>query len=279
MLTRLGYLDFINCLPVYFGILEGKIGINAQIIKGFPNQLNALLASGDLDISPISSIEYARHQDEYLLLPDICLNSEGPVKSVVLISKFPMEMLDNKSIALPTTSATSVVLLKILLSHLNITYEIKPPELSPMLNSSDAALLIGDDALRIGKINDLFLYDLAELWQEKTGFPIVFAVWAVRKDYITKFWAGTSPAPTGIIDDITYSLRKSLNYGLANIDKIIDRVLPEFPCVDLWDYFKNLKYEFGAREREGLLSYYDYAFKLGLCERITVHGLQFTVHG
>ena len=76
MLTRLGYLDFINCLPVYYGILEGKVDINAQIIKGFPNQLNSLLAAGDLDISPISSIEYARHQDEYLLLPDICLNSE-----------------------------------------------------------------------------------------------------------------------------------------------------------------------------------------------------------
>jgi chorismate dehydratase len=259
MLTRLGYLDFINCLPIYFGILEKKINIDAQIIPGFPNQLNALLAVGDLDISPISSIEYARHQDEYLLLPDICLNSEGPVKSVVLISKFPIEMLDNKSIALPTTSATSHVLLKILLSHLNIAYRTKPPEINSMLNSSDAALLIGDDALRIAETNGLFLYDLAELWQEKTGFPIVFAVWATRKDYVRKSYR--------IINDIAHSLRKSLNYGLANIDKIIDRVLPEFPYVDLWDYFRNLKYEFGTKEREGLLSYYDYAFRLGLCER------------
>lgn len=261
MLTRLGYLDFINCLPVYYGILEGKIEIKAQIIKGLPNRLNALLAAGDIDISPISSIEYARHQNEYLLLPDICLNSEGPVKSVVLVSKFPIEMLEGKSIALPTTSATSHVLLKILLSHLDVTYEIKPPEINSMLNGSDAALLIGDDALRIMKTNDLFLYDLAELWQKKTGFPIVFAVWAVRKDYIRKL------PNSGIIDDIAHSLRKSLSYGLANIDKIIDRVLPEFPCVDLWDYFKNLRYEFGAKEREGLLSYYDYAYRLGLCER------------
>ncbi|MBU0701536.1 menaquinone biosynthesis protein [bacterium] len=265
MSTRLGYLDFINCLPVYYGILEEKVGINAQIIKGFPNQLNNLLAAGDLDISPISSIEYARHQDEYLLLPDICLNSEGPVKSVVLISKFPIEMLDDKSIALPTTSATSHVLLKILLSHLNVAYEVKPAEINSMLSNSDAALLIGDDALRIRKADDLFLYDLAELWQEKTGFPIVFAVWAVRKDYVRKL-SIVSPY-LEIIEEIAYSLRKSLNYGLANIDKIIDRVLPEFPSVDLWDYFRNLKYKFGAREREGLLSYYDYAFRLGLCER------------
>ncbi|MEK7274938.1 MAG: menaquinone biosynthesis protein [Candidatus Desantisbacteria bacterium] len=261
MLTRLGYLNFINCLPVYYGILEKKVDINAQIIKGFPNQLNALLATGDLDISPISSIEYARHQDEYLLLPDICLNSEGPVKSVVLISKFPMEMLDGKSIALPTTSATSNVLLKILLSHLNVAYEVKPPEINSMLSYSDAALLIGDDALRIMETDNLFLYDLAELWQEKTGFPIVFAVWAVRKDYVDKL------PDSGIIDDIIHSLRKSLKYGLTNIDKIIDRVLPEFSCVDLGDYFRNLKYEFGAKEREGLLAYYDYAFRLGLCER------------
>ncbi|MDI6782237.1 MAG: menaquinone biosynthesis protein [bacterium] len=261
MLTQLGYLDFINCLPVYYGILEGNVGINAQIIKGFPNQLNSLLAAGDLDISPISSIEYARHSGEYLLLPDICLNSEGPVRSVVLISKFPVEKLDGKSIALPTTSATSQVLLKILLSHLNVAYEIKPPEINSMLSRSDAALLIGDDALRIMETDNLFLYDLAELWQEKTGFPIVFAVWAVRKDYVDKLNS------SGIIDDIADSLRKSLKYGLANIDRIIDMVSPEFPCVDLGDYFRNLKYEFGAREREGLLAYYDYAFRLGLCER------------
>ncbi len=261
MLTRLGYLDFINCLPVYYGILEKKAAIKAQITKGFPNQLNAMLAAGDLDISPISSIEYARHQDEYLLLPDICLNSEGPVRSVVLISKFPMEMLDNKSIALPTTSATSQVLLKILLSHLNVSYEVKPPELNSMLNNADAALLIGDDALRIMETDNLFLYDLAELWQRKTGFPIVFAVWAVRKDYVDKLNSSE------IIDDIADSLRKSLKYGLANIDKIIDMVSPDFPCVDLEDYFRNLKYEFGAKEREGLLAYYDYAFRLGLCDR------------
>ncbi|MBI4753737.1 menaquinone biosynthesis protein, partial [Candidatus Desantisbacteria bacterium] len=151
MSTRLGYLNFINCLPVYYGILDGTVSIDAQIIPGFPNQLNAWLAAGDLDISPISSIEYARHQNEYLLLADICLNSEGPVKSVVLASKFPIEMLGSKSIALPTTSATSHVLLKILLSHLNVTYKVKEPSIASMLYDSDAALLIGDDALRIKK--------------------------------------------------------------------------------------------------------------------------------
>ena len=188
-----------------------------------------------------------------------------------------MEMLENKSIALPTTSATSSVLLKILMSHLNVNYEVKPPEIGSMLTNSDAALLIGDDALRveatgigcqvsgvdnvprIRETDDLFLYDMAELWQRKTGFPIVFAVWAVRKDYARQY--------PEVINDIAHSLRKSLDYGLANIDKIIDRVLTEFPGVDLRDYFRRLKYEFGAKEREGLLAYYDYAVRLGLCER------------
>ena len=259
MIARLGYLNFINCLPVYYGILDGTVSIDAQIIPGFPNQLNAWLTAGDLDISPISSIEYARHKGKYLLLSDICLNSEGPVKSVILVSKFPMEMLEGKSIALPTTTATSQVLLKILLSHLNVTYKVKEPFIASMLSDSDAALLIGDDALRISKTENLFLYDLAELWQKQTGFPVVFAVWAVRKDYANQY-----PEK---ISDIANSLRKSLDYGLANIDKIINEVLPGFPEVDLRDYFSLLRYEFNARAREGLLAYYEHAFKMGLCER------------
>jgi chorismate dehydratase len=243
----------------YYGILKGKILLDIALTSGFPNQLNILLANNELDISPISSIEYARHMDEYLLLPNLCLNSEGPVKSVVLISKLRIEELNNSLIALPVTSATSQVLLKILLSHLNVSYQVMEPEINTMLLNAQAALLIGDDALCIQNKAGFFIYDLAELWYNMTGYPVIFAVWAVRRRYAEEY--------PHKVNEIIDALNQSLKYGITHIDNIVTELSLDFPNIDLSAYLRNLRYEFGDREREALCVYYNYAAELGLCNR------------
>ncbi|MBU0600184.1 menaquinone biosynthesis protein [bacterium] len=257
MKTRLGYLNYINCLPPYYGILEEKVPIEARITPGLPHQLNSWLASKKLDLSPISSIEYARHQDEYLLLPELCLSSQGVVKSVILVSKLPLDKLKGKSIALSKTSATSQVLVKVLLSAYQPFYKVMPPKLQSMLLHSTAALLIGDEALQVKEEEGLFLYDLAELWQRYIGYAVIFAVWAVKKDYAHKFPEKTK--------EIVQAFKKSLDYGLKHLDEIVIKLFDSFQHVDLYGYFKNLKYEFGPQEQEALLIYYQQASKLGLC--------------
>ena len=177
MKARIGRLVYLNSLPVYYGIETGVIPFNAELVKGIPAQLNRWLADGNLDLSPISSIEYARHQEDYLLIPNLCLNSVELVKSVLLISKVPIEQLNQSRIALCSASATSHVLLKIVLAnhyHFNPEYCVMPSNLNQMLQETDAALLIGDDTLATPISENLYHYDIGKLWQEFCGYPVIF---------------------------------------------------------------------------------------------------------
>jgi chorismate dehydratase len=259
---RIGYLDYINCLPVYHGIEKGHIFIDGELVKGKPAELNRLMAEGNLDLSPISSIEYARHLDHYVLLPDLCLNSKGYVHSVLLVSKYQIHELSGKTIAVSDTSATSSVLLKILLlKRYSVTpdYREMPPDLTKMLRNSSAALLIGDEALSVRTSGDFYEYDIGMLWKEFTGHPIVFVVWAVRNEVLSGF--GEEVA------SIHAALKTSLKYGLANVDEVA-KIASErirVPRIDLKKYYSNLGYGFDALMQKALLFYYDHASSLRLC--------------
>ena len=140
-----------------------------------PTALNGQLLAGELDVAPISSIEYARHADRLRILPRLCVSSEGAVDSIQLVSKTPLEHV--RTVAVTPESATSVVLTKVLL-----------PEAThvPLGEPAEAKLLIGDAALKSAFEDPTPHYDLGRLWLERTGLPMVFAVWAAPE-----------PAPTG----------------------------------------------------------------------------------
>ncbi len=136
MRPKVGHIQFLNCLPLYYGLVKSHALLDIELIKGTPTELNTMLIQNSLDISPISSIEYARHADSLMLFPDFTVSSSGEVKSILLLSRLPAERLGGRKIALTSTSATSQVLLQIILKH---GYKFEPdyifmlPDLDSML--------------------------------------------------------------------------------------------------------------------------------------------------
>src|SRR4051812_13223973 len=186
---RVGHIQFLNCLPIYWGLMRSGALLDVDLHKDTPDRLNAALVAGDLDIGPISLVEYLRHADELLLLPDLAVGSDGPVLSVNVVSTKPLSDLDGAKVALGSTSRTSVLLAQmLLLERYNASpdYFTCPPDLTQMLLEADAAVLIGDTALRAlfeAPKRGLAVTDLGQAWREWTGLPMVFAVWAVRRDF------------------------------------------------------------------------------------------------
>src|SRR2546421_4451562 len=148
--------------PVFY-----RLEADVEEIQGVPTDLNRRVLSGELDLAPISSIEYARNADRLRLLPRLCVSSEGAVDSIQLVSRKPLEQV--RTIAVTPESATSVVLTKVL---------IPEAEHVPLGVEADAKLLIGDAALQSAFEDPTPHYDLGRLWLERTGLPMVFAVWA-----------------------------------------------------------------------------------------------------
>lgn len=266
MRPRVGHIQFLNCLPLYYGLVRNDVLLDIELIKGTPTELNRLLLEGSLDIGPISSLEYARFPDKLLLLPDFTVSSDGEVRSILLFSKFSLEKLNGRPIALTNTSATSQLLLKIILEKgygIKPEYFVSPPDLGMMLLEADAALLIGDDALR-GLINPrgLYVYDLGLEWHKLTNKRMVYAVWAARRDFASQ--------KASLAQEVYHSIKKSLEYSkmhLAEIAKLAAKWEPFSPHF-LKEYFQTLNFEFGAEYREGLMEFCRYAQELGYLEKV-----------
>src|ERR1044071_4977696 len=147
---RVGHIQFLNCLPIYWGLMRSGALIDVDLRKDTPERLSAALVAGDLDIGPISLVEYLRNADDLLLLPDLAVGSDGPVRSVNLVSTVPLSSLSGRRVALGSTSRTGVLLARMLLSSYGATpdYFACPPDLGSMLLEADGAVLIGDAALR-----------------------------------------------------------------------------------------------------------------------------------
>ena len=152
MQPRLGRVAYINCEPVYFGIEQGAIPAACRIVDGTPTELNRMLRAGELDMSVISAIEYAHHPDRYLILPDLAIASDGPVESVLFLSRVRPSDLDGKPVFLNKDSLTSIFLVKTLLAK---GFSVRPLYLHTEVQAIDllpenvaGVLMIGDPALR-----------------------------------------------------------------------------------------------------------------------------------
>jgi len=210
---------YINCEPVYYGIEQGAIPAACRIVDGTPTELNGMLRAGELDMSVISTIEYARHPDRYLILPDLAIASDGPVESVLFLSRVSPSDLDGKLVHLNKDSLTSIFLVKILLSRgfgvrpLYQHAEVQAIELLP--ENVAGVLMIGDPALRArGRLPHAL--DLGQGWKDLTGLPFVFAVWAVRRDFYRDHREETHR--------LHQALLRSKRYSLAQLDSICEAV-------------------------------------------------------
>jgi chorismate dehydratase len=252
---RVGHIQFLNCLPIYWGLVRSGALLDVELTKDTPDRLNDMLVSGALDIGPISLVEYLRHADDLLLLPDLAVGSDGPVLSVNLVSQVPLAALDGRRVALGSTSRTSVQLVRMWLSSVYgvaPAYFDCPPDLSAMLLEADAAVLIGDAALRAtydAPRRGLSVHDLGAVWKEWTGLPMVFAVWAARRSY-----ASENP---GLVKDVHAAFVHSRDEALAHVDDVAAAAArwEIFDGPTLATYFRTLDFSLGPRQIDGLVEF------------------------
>jgi chorismate dehydratase len=274
---RVGHIQFLNCLPIYWGLMRSGALIDVELHKDSPDRLNAALVAGDLDIGPISLVEYLRNADDLLLLPDLAVGSDGPVLSVNLVSTRPLADLDNAKVALGSTSRTGVMLAQMLLAErygANPEYFSCPPDLTQMLLEADAGVLIGDTALRAlyeAPRRGLSVTDLGQAWREWTGLPMVFAVWAVRREF--------AEAHPGLVKEVHGSFLRSRDLCLAELDEVAASAArwEPFDAATLASYFRVLDFSLGERQVAGLREFAQRAAALGRTPALPDHGPEFVL--
>lgn len=260
---RVGHIQFLNCLPIYWGLMRSGALIDVDLHKDSPDRLSAALVAGDLDIGPISHVEYLRHSDELLLLPDLAVGSDGPVLSVNVVSTRPLAELNGGKVALGSTSRTGVLLAQLLLGErygVRPEYFRCPPDLTQMLLEADAGVLIGDVALRAlyeAPRRGLEVTDLGQAWREWTGLPMVFAVWAVRRDF--------AAAHPGLVKEVHEAFLRSRDLCLAELDQVAEAAArwEPFDAATLASYFRVLDFSLGDRQVAGLREFARRAAALG----------------
>jgi chorismate dehydratase len=240
--TRLGRISYVNMAPVFY-----RLRADVDEVVGVPTELNRALLAGEVDLAPIPSIEYARHADRLRILPRLCVSSEGAVDSIQLVTRTALE--DVRSVAVTPESATSLVLTKVLLPE---------AEQVPFGEEADATLLIGDAALRSAFEDPTPHYDLGRLWLERTGLPMVFAVWAAPEP--------TPPELSQLEEALVASLRRARAEPEQLAYEASERY--GYPAGFLARYFEKLRYSFGPRERAGLLTFLELAHDVGELERV-----------
>lgn len=266
MRPRVGHIQFLNCLPLYHALAGNGSTYDMDLIKGTPAEINKLLVHGRLDIGPISSIEYARHCEKFFLLPHITISSESTIKSILLVSKVRPQELNGKKVALTNISATSQALVQIILKEaygVNPIYFSCPSDLTQMLKEADAALLIGDDALRaLFNPNGFIILDLGMEWQKLTGKKMVYAVWVAQRELAEQ--------NLHLVKEVWKSLHYSKNHSMDNVDQIASRVSREEPFSPefIRDYFLGLRFSFDREYQEGLRWFCQKAHEFGFLEKI-----------
>jgi chorismate dehydratase len=261
---RVGHIRFLNCLPIYWGLMRSGELLNVELRHDSPDRLGAALVAGELDIGPISLVDYLHHSDELLLLPDLAVGSDGPIRSVNLVSARPVTELDQARIALTPTSRTGVLLARLLLTQ---RYGLRPGFVAG--RAGDAAVLIGDEALRAHHDAGLLVTDLGQEWRDWTGLPMVFAVWGVRRDF-----AAEQP---GLVKDVHEAFVRSRELCLAELPEVAAAAArwEPFDASALADYFRQLDFSLGARQLAGLREFARRAAAAGAAPPLPPDGPRF----
>jgi chorismate dehydratase len=262
---RLGKIDFLNVLPIYYPLESGIISHPFDIVSGAPASLNNLMAHGDLDLSVVSSIEYARHPERYFILPDLSISCHGAVKSVLLLSKIPIPQLDGQTILISSQSHTSVALLRILFSvRLAMDVTFQPGNCTNALVRGDgpaAFLAIGDEALRHREHERYpYRWDLGEEWFTWTGLPFVFALWVIQRKAVERW--------NGHLKEAIDILTSAKEWGQAHLGRVcteaVHRKLLNYR--ELLDYYGCLGFHLRREEQQGLELFYRYLTRIGEVE-------------
>jgi chorismate dehydratase len=254
--VRLGAVGYLNARPLVYGL---ETSPQFDLRFDVPSKCAELLHEGAIDLGLIPSIEYNHPitRTEYAIVPDLAIASSGPVASVAIYSRKPIA--DVRSIALDTSSRTSVALVRVLCKR---EFKIVPrlehrgPDLDEMLAACDAALIIGDNALMRDGDGSIEKVDLGEVWMRTTGLPFVYAFWAGRHGCLSA-------------RDVEV-LQGARDRGLQHTSEIAREyfdTLPDRQAMGARYLRDNIKYSLGAQERAGLELFYRYAVEAGVISR------------
>ncbi|WP_069814433.1 menaquinone biosynthetic enzyme MqnA/MqnD family protein [Streptomyces sp. TP-A0874] len=253
---RVGHIQFLNCLPLYWGLARTGTLLDLELSKDTPEKLSEQLIRGELDIAPVTLVEFLRNADELVALPDIAVGCDGPVMSCVIVSQLPLEQLDRERVALGSTSRTSVRLAQLLLAErygIAPDYYRCPPDLGAMMQEARAAVLIGDAALR-ASLHDaprlgLEVHDLGQMWKDWTGLPFVFAVWAARRDYLAR--------EPELVHKVHETFLASRDLSLREVAKVAEQAArwESFDAQVLERYFTTLDFRLGSEQLAGIAEF------------------------
>ena len=258
-MITVGRIPYINCYPVYGAVDRGIVRLDAELVSGVPTDLNARMASGGLDISVVSAVEYARDSSRYLLLPDLAISCDGPVQSVALYSKLPAAELTGRDVLVSRSSMTSVALLELLFEHV---WHARPRFVPGDAELSDVSRFAGEDHVARLVIGDAALllaagprdvpryahsYDLGEVWKRWTGQPFVFAVWVAQR---------STPVKDALA--VHAGLIAARDWGLSNLPVLANQAaqvtgVPEDRCLD---YLSGLDYGLSYPHLAGLTEFF-----------------------
>ncbi|HEY4321205.1 MAG TPA: menaquinone biosynthesis protein [Gemmatimonadales bacterium] len=252
---RLGRIPWINAAPVYAAMDRGLVPSPRTVVSATAAELNDLLAAGELDLSVISAVEYARDAQRYHLLPDLAISCDGPVHSVALFSRKPVSELDGATVLRTASSRTSLLLLELICRHV---WHVAPNFVTARAEANDlgnlaalphdAVLVIGDAALhlRASGIYPVF-EDLGLAWKRWTGLPFVFAVWAARRD-----------ADRDDVLAVHRDLLASRDWGVQHLDLIADEAAARsgIPRATCRAYLDDLDHQLSYRHLAGLTDFF-----------------------
>lgn len=269
MLTpNIGHINYLNCLPLTYTLTKQPSSM-FKLTQAVPSQLNQAIINNQLDISPVSSIIYAKNFDKLMILPNISIMADGPVQSIILVSKKKIEDISTDKILLTAQSATSHCLLKIIM---NKQYQAKPQyfiqKLSPLnpIPQEDitAALFIGDDALylKYHQQDNLYYYDLGEQWKKLTDLCMVYAVWVVNRNFAQNFPIQTK--------EIQQYIQNGFSWGFNNLSQAITELASQkpFDYKQLDEYLHVIQWKLNDEQLEALSLFYQYAYELNLIPKL-----------
>ncbi|GEK57903.1 menaquinone biosynthesis protein [Marinococcus halophilus] len=264
MSITMGEIAYTNAKPFFYYLDRQKLlQEGVQFEQDVPASLNRKLEEQKLSGSAVSSFAFGSSIRALSLLPSVCVASVGKVRSILFYSRYPVDELSGRRIALTSTSATSVHLLKIILQEFyqvtEADYQTQTPDPVKMKEQNDAYLLIGDDAIKASwEESDWFQYDLGELWYAHTGLPMVYAVFAVQNDSFQQ----NESTWTVLYQNFLQSRQKAERDNFTGMAAEYSQQLGGSSAY--WqEYFRGLHFTLGTKEQEGLLYYYHLAYKYG----------------
>ena len=247
----IGAVTYLNARPLIAALAE--LDPRLEIVIDYPSRLADALAAGQLDVAMIPSIEYARHP-EFSIVSDACIACDGPVRSVKLYGRVPVE--DVHTLALDEGSRTSAALARIMLrERFGVTPQLLSLPLGAELSDTpaNAVLVIGDRGMApVGGVFE-FVWDLGEEWSRWTGLPFVFSLWVAR--------------PGVDLRGVERTLATARDVGLTRLTEIARREAPliGIPEADCLSYLRDhLEFRLGKRQRQGLERFFALAGRLGL---------------